>query len=127
MNTQVVVRVDEFGADAERLTELAEALRTELLELDLDDVRALRGGDPPPGSRGIDVAVVGALLASLNGSAEVGGKLLTTVRSWLDRGNNSVQRTVELSVGDKKLKLTGASNEQQDRLIEEFVSALGRA
>ena len=123
MDTQVLVRVQESGADAERLAELADNLRTELLALDIDDVRPMRDGAAPPGSRGLDVAAVGALLASLNGSTAALGDLVRTVRSWLGRGGTA-PRTVELTVGDKKLRVTNASGEQQDRLVEAFIAAV---
>lgn len=124
MDTQVLVRVQESGADAERLADLADNLRTEILALDVDDVRPVSDGAAPPGSRAMDVAAVGALLASLNGSTEALGHLVRTVRSWLGRGANAVPRTVELTVGDKTLRVTNASGEQQDRLVEAFIAAV---
>src|SRR5690349_15799456 len=104
MDTQVLVRVQESGADAERLADLAVNLRTELLALDIDDVRPVRDGAAPPGSRGMDVAAVGALLASLNGSAAGLGHLVRTVRSWLARGD-AAPRIVELTLGGKTLRV----------------------
>jgi hypothetical protein len=126
VDTEVVLRVDEDGAGAERLAELAGALRTELLALDVDDVRPVRGGLPPAGARGFDMVAAGALLASLNGSAAVVGNLVATVRSWLCRGPVAVPRTVELTVGANTLRVTGASDEQQDRLVDAFVDAIAR-
>jgi hypothetical protein len=126
VDTEVVVRVDEDGAGAERLAELAGALRAELLALDIDDVRPVRGGPPPAGARGFDMVAAGALLASLNGSAAVVGNLVATVRSWLSRGPAAVPRTVELTVGANTLRVTGASDEQQDRLVDAFVDAIAR-
>ncbi len=126
MNTEVLVRVDECGAGVERLAELADALRLELLALDVENVTPVRAGNPPPGSRGIDVATAGALLASLKRSAELIGHLVATVRSWLGRGGTSIPRTVELIAGDNALRVTGVSDVQQDRLIAAFISAVAR-
>jgi hypothetical protein len=124
MATQVLLKVEESGAGAERLADLAQALRGELLALDVDDVRPVRDGAPPSGSRGIDVAAAGALVASLSGSVEALGPLLRTVREWLGRGAKAAPRTVELTIGDKTLRVTNASDAQQDRLIEAFISAV---
>jgi hypothetical protein len=50
--------------------------------------------------------------------------VIETVRAWVARGQGGQQRTAELTVGDKAIKLTGVSADQQDRLIEQFVSAV---
>lgn len=121
-----MVQVDEQGADAERLAHLAGALRTELLALGAADVKPVRGAPPPAGARGVDVIAAGAMLASLAGSAEVIGRLVSTVRAWLRRGGGAVPRTVELTVGDNTLRVTNAAGEQQDRLIEAFITAIAR-
>ena len=44
MSGELRVRISEDDADSERLAELARYLRSELLELDVDDVSALPGG-----------------------------------------------------------------------------------
>jgi hypothetical protein len=126
VTTQVLVRVDEHGACADRLAELADALRTELLALDLDDVKPAPGGDPPPGSRAFDVAAAGALLASLSGSAELISHVVVAARAWLGRGGE-VDRTVELTVGDRTLRVTGVSDQQQNRLIDAFLRAVAES
>jgi len=124
VDTQVVVRIAEDSADAERLAELTDGLRSELLELDVDDVRRMPGAAPPPGSRGVDPAAVGALLVTLNGSVQLVAHLVTVARSWLDR--SSTPRTVELTVGDATLRLSAATADQQDRLIDEFLQVIAR-
>jgi len=64
-------------------------------------------------------------MVTLTGSVDLVGRIVGSVRSWLARG--SPERTVELSVGDKTLKLSAASPEQQERLVEEFLRSVGRA
>lgn len=124
MHRQVWVKVEEGGVDAERLQELTDGLRAELLALDVEDVSGVREGEAPPGSRAVDLAVVGALLVSMNDSMQLLGHVVTAVRSWLAR--NSTGRTVELTIGDKVLRMTNVSSDQQDRLIEEFIHAVNR-
>jgi hypothetical protein len=119
---QLVVSINEGGADASRLEDLSLALRQDLLELDVDDVQPLRTGEAPAGTRAIDVAAVGALLVSLSSSAGAVTRVVDMLRGWLTRGSGG--RTVELSIGDKTLKLSGASSEQQDRLVQEFLRSI---
>ena len=89
MGSEVRVRLSEDGADAERLASLTGFLRQDLLQLDVQDVTALRAGEPPPGARAIDVAAVGGLLVSLSGSAEALRAVVAAVRKWLTRGDGS--------------------------------------
>ena len=44
-------------------------LRRELLDLEVDAVEAPGAGEPPPGSRAVDVAALGALVVNLADSA----------------------------------------------------------
>jgi hypothetical protein len=70
MDGELRLQLSEDGADAQRLAMLTGYLRSELLQLDVEDVRALPAGEPPPGTRAFDVATVGALLIALGQSAE---------------------------------------------------------
>jgi hypothetical protein len=120
---QMTITLDEADADAERLGQLAEGVRTELLDLGVDDVRPLRTGTVPAGSRGLDVAGIAAFLVSLGGSAEAIHQVVTALRAWIGAGR-SAPRTVEMTVGDKTLRLSDATLAQQDRIVEEFVRAV---
>src|SRR5512132_2360574 len=115
MDEQLMVRIEEDGADDDRLDSLATTLRTELLELDADDVRRPSGGDAPEGSRALELAAIGALLVTLKGSTEAVSSVVSAIRGWLSRG--SAGRSGEVSIGDRTLKLTGATPEQQDRVV----------
>jgi hypothetical protein len=123
---QVTLTVSEQGADAERLVQLASTLRTELLALDVGNVEHARGAEAPSGTRGIDAITAGMLLTSLTASAELVGHLVVTVQAWLRRGGDSVPRSVELTIGDSRVTVTGAAREQQDRLIAAFLSSVAR-
>ena len=117
---ELSVRLAEDGADPERLASLTGFLRQELLQLDVEDVTALRAGDPPPGARAFDVAAVGALLVSLGSAAEGLGAVVSAVRRWLSRGDG-VRRTVRLEIGGDVLELSEATAVDQDRLIDVFI------
>jgi hypothetical protein len=121
MERQLLLRVIEDEADAQRVEELARVLQQELLELDVDDVEQLRGGPVPPGARAIDVAAVGALLVTLGQSVASLKTVLSAVRSWLSRSAGS-QRTVKIEMGGDVLELTAVGAAEQQRLIELFVN-----
>ncbi|MGN9913564.1 effector-associated constant component EACC1 [Phytohabitans sp. LJ34] len=121
MNSDVRVYLAEDGADAERIDALTGYLRQELRQLDVRDVSALRGGAPPPGTRGFDVAAVGALLVTLGESAVALSGVVTTIRAWLGRGAGT-RRTVRIEIGGDVLELSEATASDQDRLVALFVS-----
>jgi hypothetical protein len=110
----------EDGADAERLDALTSYLRRELLQLDVEDVTALRAGEPPPGARVFDVIAVGGLLVSLGRSAEGLRAVVSAVRKWLARGEG-VRRTVRLEIDGDVLELSEVTVADQDRLIGLFI------
>jgi hypothetical protein len=125
MVSEVLVQVHEPEADEEELERLAVSLRRELEELDVDGVRPVSAGPAPEGARAVDAAAVGALLVAFSQSFEAIGGVVATIRSWI--GGSGSGRTVELTMGEHTLKLTAASAEQQDRLVEEFLRAVTRA
>jgi hypothetical protein len=57
----------ELGPDAddEEVAEATLQLRRELLDLDVDSVDLPTAGQPPPGTRGVELAALGALLVSV--------------------------------------------------------------
>lgn len=121
MDGEIRVQLCEEGADAERLDTLTGFLRSELLQLDVTDVTALRAGAPPPGARAFDVAVVGGLLVSLSRSALGLPAVVSAIRTWLARGDG-VRRTVRMEIGGDVLELSEATLADQDRLIGLFIS-----
>jgi hypothetical protein len=121
----VVLSIGEDGTEAERVEELAQVLRAEILEAGVGDVAAARDGVPPPGSRAVDVAAAGGLLVTISGSVDVLHHLMGVVRGWLGRA--PAERAVELSVGGQTLRLSNASADQQERLVEVFVRAVAGA
>jgi hypothetical protein len=92
------------------------------LELEVEGVEPVQAGEAPAGTRAVDIAAVGALLVTLTSSAGAAAGVVDMVRGWLRRGSGG--RTVELTIGDKTLKLSGASDEQQERLIQEFLRSV---
>ena len=117
----VLVSLSEQGADDARLDTLGRQLRDELRQLDVRDVRAAPAdAQPPPGSRGIDVASVGQLLVALLGTQGLPA-VIDAVRGWLGR-EQAAPRSVRVELDGDVLELSGASDEEQDRLVEMFLS-----
>ena len=115
-----MLRLSEDGADAERVDMLTGYLRRELDELDVSSVRPAPGGPAPPGTRGFDPAMAGALLVSLGTSADSLRTVVQTVQGWLSRGQG-VRRTVRLELSGDVLELSEVSLTEQQRLVDLFV------
>jgi hypothetical protein len=116
----VLVSLSEQGADDARLDTLGRQLRDELRQLDVRDVRAAPAdAQPPPGSRGIDVASVGQLMVAL-----VGTQGLSRSSSLCGAGSTrtTAPRRSRVELDGDVLELSGASDEEQDRLVEMFLS-----
>ena len=120
----LAVRVEIASAgDVEpaRLEELARSVRRELNELEVESVEPAVAGTPPARAQAGEVLALGALVVTVVKSA---GSMLPVVRAlqeWASRGG----RTVKLDIGGDTIELTGASREQQDRLIAAWVERQG--
>src|SRR5918995_1302610 len=106
------------GAGAEATAEATSQLRRELLELNVESVEPARAGDPPSGSKAIELVALGALLVNVAAS-EVLSAVVAAVRSWL-AGHD--ERSVKLELDGDVLELTGLSTREQRRLTDEWLS-----
>jgi hypothetical protein len=115
------IYVHEEASDAEHLAALADYLRTDLLQLDVEDVSAMLTGEPPLGARASDVTAVGGLLVTL-GQAPEGLRLaVSAVIDWLRRASGA-GRTVRLELDGDAIEISQARRADQERLIELFIS-----
>lgn len=114
------LQVSEDDADAERLDTLTDFLRRELLQLDVEDLRAIPADKPPPGSRGFDAVAVAGLLVTLGRSVDGLRAVVDAVRNWLARGQGT-RRTVRLEIGDDVLELSEVTAADQQRLVDLFI------
>jgi hypothetical protein len=85
-------------------------------------VRIVRTGQAPEGTRGVDVTAINQLLVTLPASLGAVATLINAVRGWLSRSSDG--RTVEITLGDKSLKLARASSDEQQHLVEEFLQSV---
>ena len=123
MTRSMVLTVDEVDADPERLDVLSLQLRDELLATDAEDVSRLTVGDAPPGTRGLDLVAAGGLVVTVASTLGSVSQIVETVRRWLGGSGDAGGRTVEMTLGDNHLKLSGGSHEEQERLVRAFVEA----
>jgi len=102
--------------DVEELTKVTTRLRAELLELDVDEVTPVAELTIPNNVKGIG-RLAGALivhLGTLNGLRS----MVNAVLDWASRTN----RTIEVSIGGDVLKLTGVTSQQQEKVIDSWIS-----
>lgn len=101
--------------DAGELVELTGLLRGELLDLDVAAVEQLPVGAVPAGAKGV-AAVAGWLAVQLG--PEALRAVLAKVADWAARND----RGVEVTYGGDTLKLTRATREQQERIIDDWLA-----
>jgi hypothetical protein len=106
------------GGDAEEVAQATMRLRRELLDLDVDAVEIPREGEPPPGSRAVDIAAVGTLMVNI-AEPQLLAAVVAAVRSWLA---GSARRSIKLGLGGDVLELTGVSSQEQRRLTDEWLA-----
>jgi hypothetical protein len=111
-------------ADADELTQLTNRLREVLLDLDVEAVYSVSGGETPDSSKGIDLLAAGALVVQFVLHPEVLQSIIDGVRSWLGRQH---ARSIKLTLDGDSLELTKASTAEQDRLVELWVMRHGGA
>jgi hypothetical protein len=120
MAAEVHLDLAEPGSDDERLEELALGLAGELRELDVESVAPATAGDVPQGARSALAAVAGALVLSVRPTAAQLLSVVGVVRDWLRR--SPVQRTVKVTIDGDTLELTGASDETQRRVVDDWIA-----
>jgi hypothetical protein len=116
----VQIQIDED--DTQELDRLSRELRRELLELDVDDVALAWGTEAPLGAKG-DPVTVGMLVVSLANSAVLAG-ICQVARTWVNRAQG---RRIVMKDGKRTLEITGASNDQQQQVIDAFLTETRKA
>ena len=124
METDLLVELFDADADPERLDQLTQALRRELLELDVDGVDQATAGPAPEGTRGLELAAIGALLVKAATTSDMLVKVIGVVRGWLRSGPPRNQRTLRLTISGQSIELTHATDAQQQQLVDQFIRAV---
>jgi hypothetical protein len=105
--------------DAEEVDQLAQQLREELLQSDVESVDFVTAGEAPPHTRAIDIIALGGLLVTVAESVGALGTVVDTVRNWLTRRGRG---QVKLQIGDDVLELSNVSKRDQEQLIDAFLA-----
>lgn len=109
-------------ADDEELDASTRQLRNELLALDVERVDLVTAGPAPEGAKAGDAVTWGALLVTLAGSGALLPVLVDSIRSWLLRHRD---HKVVLQIDNARLEISDVSPEQQQRLIDSWLTAVG--
>ena len=112
----IVGLLPSSDSDAEELADLAELLRDDLLNLDVDSVQPLTADEVPEQAKGAVAVVAGWLAVNL------GTEALRAVVSRVVAFATQHGKTIELTLGHDTLKVSGLSRQQQDRLIDEWLA-----
>ncbi|HET7475455.1 MAG TPA: hypothetical protein VFJ97_05460 [Dermatophilaceae bacterium] len=120
MANDLRISLSEDGADDERLDLLTSRLSDELRQL--DDVEVARATTPAlPGTRSVDAMQVAELAVTLAGSGVL-SQVVDVLRRWLHRSHQSASaQTVRLELDGDVLELSGASAQDQERLVQLFL------
>jgi hypothetical protein len=114
---QLTLRVEDDESDPEELADLTAHLRQELLDLDVEAVESPRLGEPPPGSRAVDLVALGTLVVTI-AKSELLVAVVASVRAWLA---GSQQRSVKVTLDGDTLELIGLSSKDQHRVVDQWL------
>jgi hypothetical protein len=118
MPARLDVQVDLGSeAEAEEVAEATQQLRHDLLELDVDAVELARAGEPPPGSKAVDLIALGSLVVTFANSGLLNG-VVSALRGWVE---GRPHRSIRMELGGDVLELSGVSSEEQRRLADAWL------
>ncbi|MEU4526070.1 hypothetical protein AB0F52_46045 [Amycolatopsis sp. NPDC024027] len=93
------------------------ALRKLLRESGVADAELPVVGAPRPNTRGTEDGVAD-VVANLAPTLGLVGRVISTLRGWLA---GRPQRSIDLTIGDASIKITGLSSRNEDLMVEAFV------
>ncbi|HEY5572501.1 MAG TPA: hypothetical protein VIK64_05740 [Anaerolineales bacterium] len=115
----------EAGMDADELDEVTRALRSELLELQLEQVDLATGSKAPPGTKSAEAFTIGTLVIST--MPVFVPKLVEFLQSWVMRTEDRKVK-IKSQVGDRSIELEyspkAISQEELNQLIGSLSAAL---
>jgi hypothetical protein len=119
MDAFVVSVVAAADEEADELEQIARLLRDDLLEEDVESAEPLSQESAPELSKGLGI-VAGSLAVRIAATTALRA-LVGRIRKWAAR----TERSVEITIDGDTLKLTGATEEQQEQLINVWLARHG--
>jgi len=110
----MTIRVDA-GPDSDELetAELTQQLRRRLLDQGVERADPVSESVTPPGARAVDAVTMGSLLLVVAPGTIAG--VVEVFKFWLDRRHG---RAIEVSVGDRSVKLTGGTAAEIQQVLD---------
>lgn len=117
---QLLINLDAGPeADVKELAELTKRLQRELLKLDIEAVDFASAAEVPVRAKSGEPVTWGMLLLTLAAAGGVLTTIINVLQDWLTRQE---KRSLTLEIGGDKLQVTGISSEEQQRLINAWLS-----
>lgn len=116
MDELILRMLPETDSDAEELADLTARLHVALLDLDAASVTPLPAEAVPEGAKGL--GELAGWLAARFGTMDGLRAVVAAVRGWTSRTG----RTVEVSIGGDVLKVTAATSQQQEKIIDAWLA-----
>jgi stage V sporulation protein SpoVS len=91
--SDIDIRVIAPGLDADAVAGLCRGLRSELLDLDVEDVRGAAAGAAPDGAKSAEAIAWGALVVAL--APQVAQGVMAVAGSWLSRQPADVEIEID--------------------------------
>jgi hypothetical protein len=115
----LVVLEPDAESDEEEAERLSRALRAELVELDIDSVRAAAAESVPQGAKAADPVTIGAIIVALSASGGVFTSLVDTLRDWLSR--NTGRHRITVTIDGDTIEIDSATAREQRALIDAYI------
>ncbi|WP_433200954.1 hypothetical protein ACQP00_29695 [Dactylosporangium sp. CS-047395] len=110
----ISLRVIAPGLDGEYVERLTRSLRTEIVDLDVDDVTAGPVAMAPAGTKSAETLAIGALVVAL--APTVAQSLMAVISSWLSR------QPAEIEIEIDGHRITGSfTKEERDGLVAAYL------
>lgn len=125
MSEQLRIEVEQVDEDFGSFQRSLDALREDLLLLDVERVEHPAARPAPPGTRAAAVDLVNVLVVTLPAVTPLLERVLHVVRDW--QNSPETPHSVFVEIGDKRIKLSDADAAQQGQLLDAFLGACAAA
>jgi hypothetical protein len=106
-------------ADEADIEDLSRALRDEILDQDVEQVKPAPSSAEPSGAKLGDPVTWQTLLVSLSASGGVLASVVAAVSQWLSRRREPVAITVK--IGEDTVSLSNATEQERSQLVAAFI------